>query len=68
MARTPRYKTPPDAEQVRRRLYWIAMNADPKDAVAAARVLLADAGDKSEGGPDEDLLAELAQAMRGDSL
>ena len=61
------YKTQPDLEQVRRRLFHIAMNGEDKDSVNAARILLRD--DTAEpDGPDGTLLADVRDALLKENL
>ena len=67
MARNPRYLTPPDPEQVLRRLYHIVMNGEHKDSVAAARLLLSE-GAADATGPDADMLANITETLKKGEL
>ena len=58
----PHYRTPPDLEQVRRRLYYIALNGEHRDSVNAARILLREDAD-TETGADPVLLEDLRRAL-----
>ena len=60
---TRRYKTEPDMEQVRRRLYSIVMRGEDRDSVNAARLLLREDG-MDEAGPDAILLDQINEALK----
>ena len=64
--RVRRRKVCPD--RIRSRLFEIVLTGDDRDAVNAARVLLSQDRDRADGGPDEDLLANLTAALKGDDL
>ena len=56
-----------DPARVRSRLYEIVLDGADKDAVAAARVLLADRTHE-EAAPDVDMLDDIRQALIKDGL
>ena len=56
-----------DPDRVRSRLYDIVLTGEDKDAVNAARVLLREQPEVHDG-PDGDLLAQLATALRSPDL
>ena len=61
------YKTEPDLEQVRRRLFHIAMNGAERESVNAARILLREIEAPVEGA-DGALLDDIRQALLKEGL